>query len=119
MVIIAVYVDNSQQLADDVKQQLHQRFKMKDLGKASHCLGMRISQTKGSISLDQENYIDGILERFGMRECNTIDIPMNSSVVVQHISTNQVADMLTKSVGRLKVRRFREAMGTLKPTNSD
>ena len=64
VLIIAVYVDdllmcfNDMNVGNNAKHELNQRFKMKDLDVASHCLGMQITQVNGSISLDQENYID-------------------------------------------------------------
>lgn len=37
---------------------------MKDMGPATQCVGLRITQSDGCIELDQ--YIQEILERFGM-----------------------------------------------------
>lgn len=51
---------------------------MKDLGEIKKCLGIRVRRDckKGIIILDQENYTEGILKRFGMNECKPVSTPL-------------------------------------------
>lgn len=49
---------------------------MKDLGAARNCIGLRISRDNtGNYYLDQEQYINEILERFNMSDCNPVATP--------------------------------------------
>jgi hypothetical protein len=68
-----MYVDNliiAGENEDDIltiKQRLHKRFEMKDLGLARKFLGMEIQFVDdGSIKIHQEQYIRQLLDRHGM-----------------------------------------------------
>lgn len=86
ILIVAVYVDdfllfsNLESWMTEIKAFLNGQFQMKDLGKANHVLGMRITKTEIGISIDQSQYIDQILQRFNMSDCRPVNTPMNSSV---------------------------------------
>jgi hypothetical protein len=56
---------------------LCEQFKIRDLGEAKQCLGIRISREDGKIILDQEKYVEDVLSRFEMSECNLVKIPMD------------------------------------------
>lgn len=83
LIIIALYVDdiiffstpNSQE-KEKIKESLKKEFEITDLGPASHILGMRISMSEGKITLDQTNYIENILKKFGMEDCKPVSTPM-------------------------------------------
>ncbi len=62
-----------------LKDGLKKEFKMKDLGQAHYCLGMRIqvNGNDGELSLDQEKYIRELLVRFGMEDCNGAPTPLD------------------------------------------
>ncbi len=82
--IIALYVDdffvfsNDVKYVDFLKQQLNLEFKIKDLGEARQCLGVRIRRDykKNIITLDQESYIDQVLKTFNMVDCKSVVTPM-------------------------------------------
>lgn len=88
MTIVAVYVDDFFIFSNDtvetkiLKEKLSSRFKIKDLGEVKQCLGMRISidKSKGIITLDQQQYVNQLLKRFNMSECNEVRTPMESNV---------------------------------------
>lgn len=52
-----------------LKKFLTSNFKMKDLGEAKYCLGIKITRDfqAGKLWLDQENYTQQILEKFNVR----------------------------------------------------
>lgn len=54
------------------------RFKMKDLGDAEEFLRLRITRdrSKRTLSLSQTEYIDKVLERFGMTDAKPFATPM-------------------------------------------
>lgn len=79
--IIAIYVDDllivarSAAILADLKSKLNSHFKMTDLGLAKSCIGIRIHQTAVGIQLDQSVYIEEVLKRFNMTECNVATTP--------------------------------------------
>ncbi|CAI7879669.1 unnamed protein product [Closterium sp. NIES-54] len=81
---IQVYVDDMTLHADSktdmeqMKQQLQQRLKCKDLGNLTHYLGMAITRDRPArtITLSQSHYIGQILERFEMTQASPIATPL-------------------------------------------
>ena len=86
--IVAVYVDdilifgNNKQEIQKLKTLLHQKFDMTDLGPAHMYLGMQISRDRISnkIFLDQRKYIQIVLDRFQMSDCNSVSTPMETNL---------------------------------------
>ncbi|RVW44318.1 Retrovirus-related Pol polyprotein from transposon TNT 1-94 [Vitis vinifera] len=60
------------------KTQLQREFEMKDLGTAKKILGMEIhrDQKVGKLYLSQKNYIEKVLERFGMQGLKPVSTPL-------------------------------------------
>lgn len=63
---------------EEIKQELSQRFRMKDLGEVKTFLGLEIERDFSSkqMKISQKNYVQKILCRFGMENCNSISTPM-------------------------------------------
>lgn len=88
MLMIAVYVDdllifsNCKQLKDDLKINLQKQFKMKDLGEAKYCLGIQITRDRihRKIWLDQERYMEEVLNKFNMSDCNPVSTPLDANI---------------------------------------
>lgn len=82
--IIAVYVDDFLILYDDsnvlekLKRALTSSFHMKDLGRATSIIGMRINYVGDSIALDQTVYVEEVLKRFGMEDSKPVALPAES-----------------------------------------
>lgn len=93
---IALYVDDLIIAGDNeedivtIKQRLSERFDMKDLGIARRFLGMEIEYGKdGSIKIHQNRYIQQLLERHGMGDCNPAITPMDTSVKLSSITSEE------------------------------
>lgn len=113
VLIVAIYVDdlllfsNSDQNLKFIKDSLHQRFKMKELGPVEHCLGMRINQYSNGVSIDQEHYIEQILERFGLSDCNSLSTPMKPN------ENLTVVEMTQEEIDQMRNVPYQEAIGCL------
>lgn len=108
LIIIAVFVDdffifsNCQDMVNEIKSVLIKKFKIKDLGQLKQCLGIRIQMYKnGSISLDQKHFVDYILNKFNMTNCNGVDTPIENNL------------KLEKSVDVCKQYPFQQLIGSL------
>lgn len=112
--IIAIYVDDFlifyKKEADliKLKQQLCEVFKMKDMGLAKGCIGIRINQTNKFIELDQGIYVSEVLKRFGMENCKPACAPSdtNTKLSIDMPSDNANAEELAKIP-------YQEAVGSL------
>jgi hypothetical protein len=53
-------------------------FDMKDLGEASYVLGIEIhrDRRKGLLGLSQKSYIEKVLKKFNMHNCNPTSAPI-------------------------------------------
>uniref|UniRef100_A0A1X7SEB0 Reverse transcriptase Ty1/copia-type domain-containing protein n=1 Tax=Amphimedon queenslandica TaxID=400682 RepID=A0A1X7SEB0_AMPQE len=65
----------------EIKRSLEARFKMKDLGRLHHCLGITVEyDNSGScLWLHQKPYILSMLEKFGLSQAKTVSTPANFS----------------------------------------
>ncbi len=84
--ILAVYVDDLLLVAPDeqeiarMKKGLMDRFKMKDLGPLHYLLGLRIVQDVNGVHIDQKNYINCMVDRFGLKDANVTMTPADTNV---------------------------------------
>jgi len=83
---LVVYVDdiftadNDDNMRVRLVEALKKRFPVTDMGKATWGLGMKITQTPSSIHIDQEKYINDLLEHFGLEKSNPAVTPATPNV---------------------------------------
>ena len=83
MLVVVLWVDDliicgsSSKDIEKFKRAIMQRFNMKDLGALSWILGMEIKRDREAriLGVTQANYIETMLKRFGLEECNPIGMP--------------------------------------------
>lgn len=74
-IYILIWVDDpiiatsNENVMNRVKEMLKVKFKMKDLEKLTHFLGIDFEQTVNSIKMSQSKYVGKILERFNVQNC--------------------------------------------------
>ena len=81
---LILYVDdillatNNKGLLCGVKQFLSKNFDMKDMGEASHVIGIKIhrERSRGTLGWSQETYINKFLERFRKKDCSPSPVPI-------------------------------------------
>ncbi|CDO74744.1 hypothetical protein BN946_scf184964.g2 [Trametes cinnabarina] len=89
--IVVLYVDDLLLLSDDrkhikqIKDALKKQYKMTDLGVVKRFLGLRIScdRTIRCIEIDQEEYIQSVIERFDMADCKPAHTPLPAGAVLE------------------------------------
>ena len=88
MFLVAVYVDDivlggrSKAEMNAVKEEMSQKFEMKDLGPLHHFLGVKVIQDQlaGVIWIGQPSYTEKILQKFGMHDSKPVSTPVNPDV---------------------------------------
>jgi hypothetical protein len=81
-VVVYVYdlllAATSKEFSQKIKGMLSSSFEMRDLGTAKYLLGIEIvrDRKKRTIALNQCQYIDKVLDRYGMTNCKPVFTPM-------------------------------------------
>ena len=79
---LLLYVDDIIIAGDDyekvseLKKELMNQFRMKDLGNLHSFLGVNMVRTEDEIKLSQSTYLKKLLKRFGMEECRPVKTPI-------------------------------------------
>ena len=82
--IIALYIDdtviasNCEDMMKSAKKMLNEKFDMTDLGEVKSVLGMAVKRNRkeGILTIDQSSYVQNVLKRFGMDNCNPVSTPL-------------------------------------------
>ncbi|KMQ86904.1 retrovirus-related pol polyprotein from transposon tnt 1-94 [Lasius niger] len=80
---LVIYVDDIvifsryQKTIDKIVQMIQNKYEARDLGEITHFLGVNIERSpEGGIRMNQEAYIQELLERYGLQECRPAYIPL-------------------------------------------
>ncbi|XP_058004738.1 retrovirus-related Pol polyprotein from transposon RE1 isoform X1 [Hevea brasiliensis] len=71
-----IYTGNSVALIHDFKRIMVAEFEMTDLGLMSYFLGLEVKQCDAEIFISQEKYVNDLLKKFMMKDCNPVKTPM-------------------------------------------
>ncbi|XP_062557350.1 uncharacterized protein LOC134222225 [Armigeres subalbatus] len=71
-----------------VFQALQKDFDITNLGRVKQFLGQEVRCNGGFYSLRLASYIDGLIEKFGMKDCNPAKTPMDPSYMKLDNSSN-------------------------------
>ena len=105
-VYLALYADDlvlvgrEIQRIKEVKRELNEEFKMKDLGEARFLLGIEIRrQENEDVLLIQEKYANDVVARFGMGNSNRVTTALGLGIKLdssQHPSTDAEKEEMSK-----------------------
>lgn len=76
VIIVAYNIDTIKSF----KQYLSKQFEMKDMGEAQFFLGIKIERNNSTITLNQTTYLQSVLKRFGMSDCNHVSTPLPTKI---------------------------------------
>lgn len=95
---VALYVDdffvfyNCKNSYLQLKTELTNKFNIKDLGPIKQCLGMRVNVKKDCITVDQEQFVRHILDKFNMSDCHSSETPMEVNLKLDK-DLNNICDV--------------------------
>lgn len=120
-VIIAIYVDDLLLLGpilEDIlklKEQLANRFRMKDLGAVAWYLGMQITRDRAKriLWISQSTYIKRAIEDLGMTECNPTSTPMDVSCKLKKNVYLKEGEWITYESTKQEQVAYQSIIGTL------
>ncbi|MBW0488377.1 hypothetical protein O181_028092 [Austropuccinia psidii MF-1] len=76
---IYVHVDDMAIFGKNIqpfKDQIHEEFSIKDTSPADLLLGVKIQHLEGGITLDQQHFVDSLLDLYGMKDCKAVSTPL-------------------------------------------
>ncbi|CAM8913862.1 unnamed protein product [Rhodiola kirilowii] len=82
-IVLLVYVDDvlltgtSQSLIDDIKNYIHNKFQIKDLGVLKYFLGLEVARSPHDIFLNQRKYALELLQENNLTQCKPSRTPMD------------------------------------------
>ena len=117
VLFLVLYVDDILLIGNDVtvlstvKVWLNSQFQMKDLGEASHILGIKLTRDRKQrmLGLSQGVYIDTILARFGMQDSKKGFVPYRHGI---HLSQDQ-CPKTPEEIERMRDVPYASAVGSL------
>jgi hypothetical protein len=109
-ILICLYVDDllitgsNTESIEKFKGRLKVEFEMSDLGKLNYFLGLEFHYASDSIVLHQRKYIEDVLRRFQMENCNIAETPMEANLKLPRNDDEQAVDatLFKQVVGSLR-----------------
>ncbi|MBW0494470.1 hypothetical protein O181_034185 [Austropuccinia psidii MF-1] len=89
------------------KTKISKEFNITDVGAADLMLGVKIRQTENGMSLDQQQFIEALLEQYGMEGCKAMVTPLTPN---EHLT--QVTEEEVVAFKNLK-ENYRSAIGSI------
>jgi len=116
-VIIPVFIDDmtiaakSCQEIQRVKDDLKAHFKLRDLGSTSWLLGVEIKRdrSKQTLTLSQRQYILDLLNRFDLKDCNTVTTPLDPNVRL----SSSMSPTSSQDIEEMRAIPYSQAVGAL------
>ena len=110
--IVAVYVDDTIIMSNDTKtllaekRRISERFEMDDRGELHHILGMEVKRDRKNrkMMICQRTYLNDVLDRFGMQNCNPVSTPMEAGKVFTELAENEEP---------VDIKQYQAAIGSL------
>ncbi len=119
VMIITIFVDDGtgsyhkedEQEWLEIKEALEKEYTIKDLGDAEWILGMRIIRDReaNTIKLNQSVYVEKVLKKFKMLDCNPVSTPLDPSVKLSSADS----PITEEEKSEMKQFPYREVVGSL------
>ena len=77
-----IYASNNVIELKKIKRMLEKEFKIRDDGPIHYCLGIdfKYDETEGKYFISQKKYVQEILEKFLMKDCEAANTPMETGI---------------------------------------
>ncbi|GJZ66079.1 retrovirus-related pol polyprotein from transposon TNT 1-94 [Tanacetum coccineum] len=114
IILVQIYVvaSTNPSFCDKFADQMSKRFNMSMMGKMSFFLGLQISQSPRGIFINQSKYALEMLKKYGLDQCEPVDIPMVDRLKLDEDLNKTLAKPIEKHLTAVK-RVFRYLNGTI------
>ncbi|CAL8095197.1 unnamed protein product [Prunus armeniaca] len=94
-----IYTSNDVAMFNDFKKSMMHEFDMSDLGLMHYFLGIEVVQYSAGIFISQKKYVQEILDRFEMKDCNSVCTPTEIGLkLVKNSGEKKVDQTLYKHI---------------------
>lgn len=108
--LICLYVDDllvtgdSEEEIAEFKRSMKKEYDMIDLGHLSYFLGLEFVQRTDGVLIHQRRYINEVLKRFNMLNCNNTVVPITANVMLSNLEEERKVDatLYKQIVGTLR-----------------
>nr|GEV54614.1 retrovirus-related Pol polyprotein from transposon TNT 1-94 [Tanacetum cinerariifolium] len=109
ILVVQVYVDDiifhstGPRYATLFSNLMKSRFKMSMMGEMTFFLGLQVNQSPSGIFINQSNYVNEILKKYGLNTCDIIGTPMDikDKLDLDQIGTSDDATRYCSMIGAL------------------
>lgn len=109
MVIIAIYVDDLLVTGNDpteilnIKNSLHDQFKIKDLGQIHYFLGLEFNKIDTGYIVHKQKFIKDLLQTYSIMDLPTTTMPLPAKLQLVHKMENPLVDptLYRQLIGKL------------------
>ena len=84
-----IIVTGNMDTMSSFKNYLMKQFQMVGLKDIKYFLGIRIQRNENDISLDQSGYLQTVLKKFNMNECNPVNIPLQLKLNYKELNSDE------------------------------
>jgi hypothetical protein len=73
---------SSEMMMQHMKDAISSEWEVTDLGEPKKLVGIKITMDDDSVTISQQKYIEGILEREGMLDANAVGMPLHPHIKI-------------------------------------
>ena len=97
---------NNMSMMSEEKKRLNKRFVVIDQREVHYVLGMLVKRNrhKRTMTINQENFLKGILKRYGMQDCKPVSTLMEAERKFQKLSEEETP---------VEVKKYQQMIGSL------
>ena len=102
---ILLFSSNMSMMSEE-KKRLNKRFVVIDQREVHYVLGMLVKRNrhKRTMTINQENFLKGILKRYGMQDCKPVSTPLEARRKFQKLSEEETP---------VEVKKYQQMIGSL------
>ncbi|MBW0583780.1 hypothetical protein O181_123495 [Austropuccinia psidii MF-1] len=92
---------------DQFKKYISSEFEIKDIGQADLLLGIMISHVDDGIGLNQQHFVESVLNLYGMSDCKQVSTPLNPQDHLEPATDKEIQEF-----NKIKI-KYRIAIGSI------
>ncbi|BFG35668.1 hypothetical protein CerSpe_219420 [Prunus speciosa] len=94
-----IYMGSDKAMFDEFKNSMMIEFDISNLGLMHYFLGIEVNQYPAGIFLSQKKYVQEVLDRFHMKDCNPVGTPTSSDLkLAKNLDGRKVDPTLYKQI---------------------
>ncbi len=110
--IIVIHAKQHEREWQHIKSQFQNAYKVKDISDSQFILGMKITRTGDSLSINQESHTEQLLKKYNMSQCKPMPTP-EASLKLKETVIEKEKDAAQQIDTRVDVTQYQSVVGAL------